>query len=224
MDQAYRARVAQLPKTWRNAHWPRNIVVAAKPDGSATLTADVTYLNTGMKPDIVRAAELTYTTSLKPGATVLPLFTSLEIAQTSESTVAEFTDAYAMNRCRSLLHYWFALVEHPQRTAAPVRVLLTPDFTCMRIAAGHSERLPFDAWFEEQAGSLAATRHEMTRFTLVAAGPATWHCAADIEWHAILDDGAQIGGRTRQTWTITDDPTQIFARISAMSLEKLPYT
>ena len=117
--EAYRQRISQLPKTWNNAHFPRNIKVTPMSEGRLGLTADVTYLNVGMKPGIVRSAELSYSTMLKDSGTVLPKFTQIEITQNSEGVATNFNDAYGQNRVRSLMHYWLALIEDPARRIEP---------------------------------------------------------------------------------------------------------
>ena len=89
---AYRQREAQLPKTWKKTHFPRNIRITPHADGATELITDLTYLNIGMKPDVVRSSELTYALALKNSDTVLPNISNVLIAQNSEGTAPAYKD------------------------------------------------------------------------------------------------------------------------------------
>lgn len=126
--EAYKARVAATPKEWKNAHFVKAATVNVLANGTLDMTAQVTYLNVGIKPKgIVRQAELNYTAKLKPAEALLPKFTEITIAQSSESETTEFKEAYTKTGlrvcCITFLHRCKRLRRMPQ---------LTPTFSAGR--------------------------------------------------------------------------------------------
>ena len=218
---AYKARVSQLPKTWKNAHFPRNITVTTKLDGSAVLKADLTYLNDGMKPGTVRSAELTYTMEFKADAAVLPKITNVGIAQNSEGVAAAFKDAYVDNRARSLMHYWLALIEDPSRNIEPFKEIFADGFALNFSTGKISDAASLEKWFRGPASAVAASTHVIENFKAEAVGPTEFKVSAEFEWEGILPNNAEMTARTRHSWLIVDNPKERFARIKSMDVEVL---
>jgi hypothetical protein len=58
-QEAYRQRIAQLPKTWKNAHFVHEAEVKINAEGTIALDVALTCLNQGIKPSgSERTAEL----------------------------------------------------------------------------------------------------------------------------------------------------------------------
>jgi ketosteroid isomerase-like protein len=127
--EAYKKRVAELPKTWKNAHRVGETTVQVMPDGKVQLQTQIEYLNEGANPDgSLRQASLKYTTQLQPTDTVLPRFTSVSIEPLGMMTGKIYEDMYPTNRLKSLTHYWLALIEDPKRNLEPFKEVLAKDF------------------------------------------------------------------------------------------------
>jgi hypothetical protein len=144
---AYRQRIAQLPKTWKNAHFIKDATVQIRPDGLIDLNLGLVYLNHGMKQDgSIRSANLTYATTLIPTGSVLPQFTKVEITQLDEGTVPEFKVAYPENRMLSLMHYWLALIEDPARRLEPFKEVLADGFELQFSSVKVTNFAEFEKW------------------------------------------------------------------------------
>ena len=217
----YKQRIAQLPKAWKNAHFPRNIQVTPKADGSTELTAEVTYFNEGMKPGVVGSAELTYTTVLKGSETVLPRFSSIEIKQNSEGTTPNFKDAYPDNRVRSLLHYWLALIEDPARRLEPFKEILAEGYALNFSSGKISDAAAFEKWFRGSASSVTASTHVVQNLKVEALNASEFKMSAELDWEGILPTNAEMTARTRHVWLVVDNPKERFARIKTMDVEAL---
>jgi hypothetical protein len=219
---AYRQRIAQLPKTWKNAHTVTGTMITIAPDGRIDLGATLTYLNQGMRPDgSVRTADLAYTTTLQPSATVLPMFTRIEIGQLSEGTAPAFTDMYPQNRLLSLVHYWLALIEDPKRALEPFKEVLADGYALQFSIGTISDFKAFESWFRGPASAVAASTHEISNFSHLATDANTYRLQMDFDWHGILPDNKEMLAKTRHTWTVIDTPKERFARIKTVAVEVL---
>ncbi len=220
--EAYKQRIAQLPKTWKNAHSITGTNITVGADGAIKLDVALTYLNQGMKPDgAVRAADLTYTTEMQATATVLPVFTSIEIKQLSESTAPAFKDVYPDNRMMSLIHYWLALIEDPKRNLEPFKEIFADGYELQFSSGKISDFKAFETWFRGPASAVAASSHRISNFSTQATGPNTYALNVDFDWQGILPDGKAMLARTRQMWTVVDNPKERFARIKSVAVEVL---
>jgi hypothetical protein len=222
---AYRQRIGQLPKTWRNAHNVTGSNMAISSGGGIHLNLNVTYLNRGMRSDgSVRTAELVYVTELKQTGTVLPQFTNIEIKQLNEGTVSEFEDAYSQNRLLSLVHYWLAIIEDPRRNPEPAREILTDGFLLNFSSGAISHFEGFRAWFGGPGSQVTASTHKLSNFSQKPTRPNTYELSVDFDWRGILPDKKEIVAKTRHRWSIIDNPKERFARIKSVDVEVLePY-
>lgn len=216
---AYRQRIGKLPKTWKNAHFPRNVMVITRDDGRAALAADVTYVNVGMKPGGIRTAELSYTMVLKNSIGVLPKITKVEISQSSEGTAEAFADAYMTNRALSLVHYWLTLIEDPASRIEPFREIMTPGLSLNFSNGEVTYATVFDNWFRRFSSAFSAGTHEVQDFKCITISPTEFEMTALFDWAGIVHNGTEMANKTKQRWVITDDPTQRFARITFIDVE-----
>jgi hypothetical protein len=219
--EVYTQRIAQLPKTWKNAHFPRNIKVTIKADGSTEPTADLTYLNEGMKPGVVRSAELSYATALKGSDNVLPVFTQIEIKQKSEAIAPSFKDAYPENRIRSLVHYWLALIEDPARKIEPFKEILAEAYSLNFSSGTINDAASFEKWFRGPASTVSASTHELENFQYEVLSPTQFKMSVEMQWEGILPNNSEMTARTRHTWLIEDKPKERFACIKTVDMQLL---
>jgi hypothetical protein len=219
---AYAARVAGLPKAWDNSHRVQDVNVTPNADGTTDLVANIIYLNKGMMPDgTVRSANLTYRTKLKQGEALLPKFTAIDIAQNSDGKVDSFVSAYPENRVRSLLHYWLALIETPNRDVEPFREIFADGFRLNFSTGVVDDFDKFKAWYTGPASAVAASSHVVTSFVVSEIGPNIFGVTAETDWNGILPNGTEMVGRTRLNWVVVDNPADRFAKIKTVNVEML---
>jgi hypothetical protein len=220
--EAYSQRINQLPKTWKNAHLVNGSNFKLAADGTIDLDITLTYLNQRMKPDgSVRSAELTYTTKLKPTANVLPQFSQIEIKQLSEGVAPAFKDAYPENRVLSLMRYWLALIEDPNRNLDPFKEILADGFELQFSSGKINDFQAFEKWFCGPASAVAASTHVIDNFSYELIDKDTWRVQADFARQGLLPDGKKMITKSRHRWTVIDNPQERFARIKTAAVEVL---
>lgn len=219
---AYSKRVAALPQAWDNSHKVQNVNVTLNADGTSDLVANIIYLNKGMLPDgTIRSANLTYRTKLKQGDAPLPKFTVIEIAQNSDGKAESFVSAYPENRVRSLMHYWYALLDNPNRNAEPFRELLADGFRLNYSTGVIDDFDKFKAWYTGPAAAVAVSSHIITSFEVTELGPNMFDMQAVTDWNGILPNGQELVARIRLNWVVVDNPADRFAKIKTFDVEQL---
>ncbi|MET1416781.1 hypothetical protein ABVF61_31275 [Roseibium sp. HPY-6] len=218
----YETRVTRLPDAWNNSHHVRSTKITHGENGNMTLTAQVTYQNVGMLEDGgVRQADLIYSVELVPGETVLPLLSNVLIEQKRETEAGEFKDAYAENRVKSLMHYWLALIEDPERNPEPVREILAEDFTLNFSSGAITDFDAFAAWLAGPGSQIEASTHVLSNFSVEETETGTYAMTVDFNWSGIAPNGTILVAKTQHSWTVTNDPTERFARIKSIDVEVL---
>ncbi len=220
--EAYKKRIAELPKTWKNAHRVGETKVQVMPDGQVQLQTQIEYLNMGANPDgSLRQASLKYTTQLKPTDTVLPRFASVSIEPLGMLTNKTYEDMYPTNRLKSLMHYWLALIEDPKRRLEPFKEVLAKDFKLDFSSGLITDAAGFEKWFRGPASAVTASTHQASNFSYKRTGDNTYDMKMDFDWQGILPDGTQMTAKTRHSWTVEDKVTERFARIKTVKVEVL---
>lgn len=217
---AYRERVAQLPTTWKNAHFVNNMETTIEEDGTVSLNAEITYLNEGANVDgSLRAADLNYTTKLTTSDTLLPKFSSIEIDLDKMSDQTEYKDAYATNRALSVVHYWLAIIEDPARDPEPAKEILADGFALNFSSGAITDFEGLKAWLTGPAASVSASSHSLKNFSANADSDQEITLTVGFDWQGILPDGTRLEAETLHNWTLTNDITERFARIKSVDVE-----
>lgn len=220
--EEYRARTAQLPSTWKNAHFPKTTNVTVNADGTMSLSAHITYLNEGLNPEgKVRKADLSYMMELTPSDDILPKFNSIEISQNSEGNADTFIDAYAANRMLSLVHYWMALIEDPARNPEPVKEIFADGFSLNFSSGVITDFEGFKAWLAGPGSQVNASTHVISNFSTEEIDSGLFTVKMDFDWEGILPNGTELIAKTRHSWTATNDVKERFARIKTVDVEVL---
>jgi hypothetical protein len=219
---AYTKRVSEIPKTWKNAHTVRDTQVTVGEGGRIKLIATIDYLNAGANPDgSLRSAQLRYTTELQSTDTVLPRFSMIAIEPIGAASTKELTDSYPDNRLKSLVHYWLALIEDPQRRLEPFQEILGKDFKLDFSSGAIVDFAGFEKWFRGPASAVAASTHQISNFSYQRRADNTFDLKVDFDWQGILPNGNEMTAKTRHSWTVDDNVTERFARIKTMQVEVL---
>ena len=213
--EQYRGRVASLPADWRNAHFARDIAVRVGEDGTERLSASVLYLNRGMlEGGAVRCADLTYHMTFGPDP--LPKIASVEIVQNGEDTAERFADAYAENRVRSLMHRWFSLVDDPGRDPEAAAELLAPEHRLRFLDATVTSEAEAADWMRVRDEKAGHGEYRLRDFTAREVGENRYAMTVVLDWQGALPDGTEMVAKTKQAWSVQDDPTERFARIRSI--------
>lgn len=212
----HRERAGTLPNSGYEAHDVKSTMVNVNADGTMVLTANVHYLNRSkLRHARFRGADLTYKITMRPTETVLPKFTKIEIVHNRSINTATFAPQYAANRVKSLVYYWLALVDNPKRNAEPFKEIFCDDFS-LNFSVGRLDTFQkFKSWYGRTAAQVTVSTHIINSLTYEEVAPHTYKVVADLDWQGILPDGKIFIGRTIDTWTLIDNPTERFARIKS---------
>jgi hypothetical protein len=212
--EAYKARVAAIPKDWKNAHFVKDVNIDVHADGSIDMTAQVTYLNVGIKPSgAVRTAELTYEAKLNPTDTLLPRFTAIAITQLSDGETAAFSEAYNQNRLKSLLHYLLALIENPARDAAPFAEILADDFS-LDFGDGRITSLDeLRVWLASSESLAKKNSHEIVSFSVHEMSSGRYEAKADLKVFGVAPKCQASVTDMRYRFQVSDNPAERFAKL-----------
>ena len=220
--EAYAAAVSQLPSNWQNSHDLQSSEIKVREDGTLGLNANITYKNVGMlEGNAIRALDISYDADLVQTDTPLPLFKSITIKTGASVEAGAFEDLYAQNRLLSLVHYWMAMVEHPDRNPEPFREVLAQE---VDINFGSGPITGFDelkAWIAGPASSVSASRHDVHNFSYRTLDDGQYELTVDLDWTGIRPDDVWMTAKTRHVWTVKDNPSERFARIKKIRVEVL---
>jgi hypothetical protein len=206
--EAFKTRIAAIPRAWKNAHFVNATVIDIHGDGTINMTAELTYLNVGIKPDgAVRTAALSYATKLIPTENILPRFTDITITQLSEGEAPTFKEAYSENRIKSLLHYWLALIENPARDAAAFAEIFADGFSFNAMGRSIASPDEFRGWILGAGASFATSAHEVASFSVREFGPQQYEVSADINFLNVPASKMQL------RFQALNNPAERFARI-----------
>lgn len=128
--------------------------------------------------------------------------------------------AYAQNRIRSLVHRFTSLVEDPRRDPQPFRELLAPGFHLHYIEPPIDSFDALAAWVAGPLSSVVASTHIIANIGLERLGERDYRATIDMRSEALFPDGSGIESVNTQTWTVTDEASEPFARISAITIRR----
>jgi len=219
-SKAYAQAVQQIPEHWQNSHELHDATVIVNKDNTLSLTAMITYRNVGILPgEAVRANTISYNTLLNQTDSALPVFSKIDIAIGEQIEAYGFEDLYPRNRLLSLVHYWMALVEHPDRDAEPFKEILAPQ---INIDFGNGNAITsfeqLEEWIKGPASSVEASRHRVHNFSFNEIDSDRYRLQVDLDWHGIRPDGKTMSAKTRHMWSVADEPSERFARVEKINV------
>ena len=223
--QEYEHRFARLPASWHNAHHVQAAEVRRLDNGSLALTMEVVFQNIGQLPaGQVMSNRLRYATRLEGLDAQLPRFKDITtelIGPETTPAFAAFTDAYAQNRTRSLVHYWLALIEWNTGDATPFQEITTEDidfaFTTQRIRT----RADFQQWFQTTSANILKSSHTIDSFAVELVEQNRYRVTMEFDWCGLArsNPDQELEARTRHEWVVIDHPRERFARIQSIKVQ-----
>lgn len=213
---ALRQRFEAMPRNANNAHAVEDVRFSFDPDGQMRMVADVDFHTIGASGAGQRTA-LTYNARLRPSDTLLPKFMRIDITRKGEPQAAPFVSKYAENRVKSIVYYWLALVDNPNRDAEPFREIFAPDFA-LNFSVGKLDSFDkFKKWYDGPAAVMKVSAHIVNSLTYEEVAPNLYKAIVDCDWQGVTPDGKVIVGRVINSWIFIDNPSDRFARIQSVT-------
>jgi pimeloyl-ACP methyl ester carboxylesterase len=209
----YPARLA-VYEGWKNAHHVQSVDVIERKDGTINLEADIIYQN--IKPTGEESKySLHYSTFLeKYGNELLPRFSELNLMPTGQLEPTVFDDAYAVNRMKSLMHYWLLNMEQLDGNVTPFEEILTSEFLLNFTTTSALNSIEgLSKWLQTVPTALKLSSHNPQNFTVKSVGENTYELEVDFIWGGITKDDKTLKAITHHKWLVVDDPNERFARI-----------
>ncbi|WP_068319046.1 hypothetical protein [Polycladidibacter hongkongensis] len=221
--EAYKQRVAAIPAHWKNSHNVTELNTQITNDGSLRIDARIIYQNVGMAEDgTTMARAIRYQAQLRRAEdTLLPKFTEILIKAEDAVSADAFVDRYAMNRLRSLVHYWLALIENPNRNVSSFEEVLTPEFS---LDFGREPLTSLDdvaSWLTGRVSAVSASRHEVSDFSFKSLGQDRFQVSMNLDWVGILPNDTWMTAKTHHEWVVQDNPKERFPRIESVKMAVL---
>jgi len=218
--QYYDARAIGLSNC-QDAHSLRASTIHLQVDGAITVAAEIEHLNMGIDPGGCVMKSTAYCNAvLRRTDALLPKITEIRITEGELQRADEFRPAYAENRIRSLVHYFTALVENPGRDPQPFRELLAEGFRLHYIDPPIDSFDALATWVAGPLSSVVASNHVVSDIDLEELGDGEYLATVGMRSEAMFPDGSGIASSNTQSWTVTDDKSERFARIRKITIRR----
>lgn len=198
----------------RNAHAVQSTAVEILPGGRIALTAELgRHDDDGpatRKPPARCHAEMTALDG------TLPHLVDVDGAPAPATALS----SDARNRLLSLIHYFTSLVENPARDPAPFHEVLTDNFALHYIDPPVSTHAMLDDWVTGRLASVVASNHRIHDVSFETTGDGVYLVTVAMESEALFPDGSGVISKNRQSWRVIDDPSERFARIAEIRIER----
>lgn len=134
-------------------------------------------------------------------------------------SVEDIQNNYMRTRLLTVVHRWLELVENPNRTADPFKEIVA-DEIYFDFSSGAIETFEdLTAWVNGPASSVAYSKHDLSNFSFKSIGNNQYELNVTMDWHGLLPDGQRMSAKTQHSWTVIDNPSEIFARIKTIKVE-----
>ena len=207
-------------KSWKNAHHVRQMEVKSLGNDSLVMEADIQYEN--ILPDGSQNTFLLhYRTKLAVVSKDLPVFTEIELLPVETIEEPVFVDAYGENRGKSLVYYWFSLVDDLDRRNESFTEVLAPEFD---IRLGPNPIHDMDSWvtwLNTIQGNLSESLHFCENIQSLENADGTLTIGFDVVWQGIDKSSNKFKGKFHQDWQVKNDPDERFGRIASIQLQEI---
>jgi hypothetical protein len=198
------------------AHGVRSHSLDVMPDGRVAVTAELDRYDVD---GTVRIATVGFKAEMTLDGS-LPRFARTEISSAEDGEGGAFDDPYLRNRLLSLVHYFTSLVENPARDPEPFREVLAEGFALHYVEPPISSLPMLDDWVTGRLASVVASNHVIHDVSFEPAGADEYIVTVVMESEALFPDGSGIISKNRQSWSVVDDVSERFARISEVRIER----
>jgi hypothetical protein len=125
-------------------------------------------------------------------------------------------DAAAIgHRLRSLTHHWLYLVDRNDGDATPFDDLIATTFDLDWSPTGIRTRAALSAWYRELSERVLKSSHTLARLQYEVRDRERYGVRLELHWYGFtrVQPELELEGRTLHEWTVSDDPSDRFARI-----------
>ncbi|MGB3467542.1 MAG: hypothetical protein WBA74_19810, partial [Cyclobacteriaceae bacterium] len=205
---------------WQNAHHVENIKVTSTEENQLRLEADIRYQN--IRPDGEAAGyTIHYNTKLNRQGRGLPVFSTIEINPTGQIS-DKFSDAYPVNRTKSLMYYWLASMENLDGEVAPFKELLANDFILNFSTANQITTLEgLKNWLNGMPMQLKESSHYPQDFEVRTIMENEYEVSVKFDWRGVTKDDKKMKALTKHNWYVIDNPDDRFAKIIKADVTQL---
>jgi hypothetical protein len=206
---------------WMNAHHVQHVEVKQLSENELALDADIIYQN--IRPDkSMYSYSIHYATVLELRAGDLPIFTKLTLIPTGEIKEFIFTPAYAENRSKSFIYYWFYLMETMPQNLDVFSELLGADFTIQLDGEKTMQSLDdLKAYVISLRGNVVSGVHDITSIQIKEVEEDVFSLSMDVYWSGLSIDSKQLERRTKHEWILRNNKDERFARLLQMNITVL---
>lgn len=164
---------------------------------------------------------LTFSFTVEPA--LLPQLTTVVFADgPSGAWVPEEQSVHPIHpvsRILGLKHRWHALVEDPQRSAAPFAELISADFVMDWGDGSVRGEAELADWVTSSASAVSAARHDLVSFDWAALDDGAYRAQFGLEWSGRSRSGKPMAARSEHRWRIRERPGHRYAAIERMDVE-----
>ncbi|MEW2923090.1 hypothetical protein AB1A65_16590 [Muricauda sp. ANG21] len=206
---------------WRNSHHVDEIDVRKGENDSYILEADIKYQN--ILPDSTKNNyKLHYYTELTSSEdSDMPVFNLIELLPIENLGSGRFIDAYAENRSKSLIHYWFYILDNFEGNEQKVKELLDDNFEFHLFDKTATEYGQFVQLIKESHKEVEAYFHAPKDVNVLQLEKDVYSISFDLEWHGITKNDKRIVRVVHQEWTLVNDPDERFAKIKDIRIKQI---
>lgn len=201
---------------WLNAHHVKEVEVKQLSATELSLEADIVYQN--IRPDGDRYCYMIhYSTELQLRDDVLPVFTKLTLIPLIKIQEFTFQSAYIENRSKSLMYYWFYLIEILPQKVEKFTELLAEDFS-IQLVDGTFLKSQNDVrtYFESVLTKIKTGIHSFSEIHITEIEEDVFSVSMKVSWKGFSKDGEELTRDTRHDWLLENNKDDRFARIKKM--------
>jgi len=201
---------------WLNAHHVQHTEVKQLSENELSLEADIIYQN--IRPDETKYSyTIHYSTLLSLRKNDLPVFTKIQLTPTGEIKDFIFQSAYAENRCKSLIYYWFYLIEILPHNFENFTELVAAEFSIQLVdGVVIKSTKELSAYFETVSSKIKTGIHRIFDIDIKQVEEDVFSVAMNVNWKGISTDGQQLTRDTKHEWLLVNNKEEQFARIKNM--------
>lgn len=204
---------------WQNSHHVGEMDIRKGENDTYILEADIKYQN--ILPDSTKNNyKLHYYTELIPGEdSDMPVFNLIELLPTENLGSDKFIDAYPENRSKSLIYYWFYILDNFEGNEQKVKELLAENFEFYFFDKSATDYDQFVHIVKDSYKELESGFHAPKNIQTVQLEKNNYSISFDLEWYGITKDGKRLVGEVHQDWTIINNPDERFAKIKDIRIK-----
>jgi len=223
---AYRTRLSKIPAGWKNAHHIQHVEVK-QTDNIILLMMEIIYQNIGYLPERkMMNTPLRYHAKLGNYHSLLPKFFDVQIEQMDieiSHLYSEFRDAYALNRMKSLIHYWLTLFETPLSDATLFKEIFYKEINLHLSSARCANYDEFNSWFTKNTMPVLKSSHTINFFKVNEIDKNLYQLNMELEWSGFAKNNPdqELEARTSHEWIVISNPLERFPRIKSIKVNSL---